>query len=249
MVGCRSRLTSWPFLRSTSSKETLRKRDDAFWGGRTRKKEEELSSPSMDGPSDIFLNSATLALSIGWIIVAHLSLSLPTVVVREIYSQRIPSHYMLKKIYTRQAENKTTRSVARTTPLAVRLHRSTSALVWYLCGCFPMRSPTPCTLFLFFSHCCLSSFFNGNRNCGRVRGATLFTLCIIRNQRNLRGRNSACPAQYLAGDVIKPENNPKWTEEVTRQPISSGRVRVRAKLCMNWTEPNRTEPIRVLICM
>ena len=129
VVGCRSRLTSWPFLRSTSSKETLRKRDDAFWGGRTRKKEEELSSPSMDGPSDIFLNSATLALSIGWIIVAHLSLSLPTVVVREIYSQRIPSHYMLKKIYTRQAENKTTRSVARTTPLAVRLHRSTSALV------------------------------------------------------------------------------------------------------------------------
>ena len=35
--------------------------------------------------------------------------------------------------------------------------------------------------------------------------------------------------------------NPNQTEEVTRRPIGSGWVRVRAKLCMNWTDSNRTD--------
>ena len=131
-----------------------------------------------------------------------------------LYERFIPSVYQvitcLRK-YTRGKQKTKPRAPSHEQPPWRSGFTDRPLLLYDTCGCFPMRSPTPCTLFLFFSHCCLSSFFNGNRDCGRGRvcGATLFTLCIIRNQRNLRGRNSACPAQYLAGDVIKPENNPK----------------------------------------
>ena len=68
----------------------------------------------------------------------------------------------------------------------------------------------------------------------------LFLLQIILNPNNYS--ISATRVSFQAMLHKWGRYNPNWTEEVTRQPICSGWVRVRVNPPINWTDPNRLEP-------